>query len=68
MALQHKSLVQHLLEVLKVLILQSIGHSVIQAIEEAFLFLLIGVDLMRGIAGQLSELCDVLVHRHGSLF
>jgi hypothetical protein len=39
------------LEVLKVPILQSIGYSVIQAIQEAFLLLLIGVDLMRGIAG-----------------
>jgi hypothetical protein len=68
MVLQHKSLVQHLLEVLKVPILQSIGYSVIQAIQEAFLLLLIGVDLMRGIAGQLSELCDVLIHRHGPLF
>jgi hypothetical protein len=56
------------LEVLKVPILQSIGYSVIQAIQEAFLLLLIGVDLMRGIAGQLSELCDVLVHRHGPYF
>jgi hypothetical protein len=66
--LQHKSLVHHPLEVLKVSSLQSIGQSIIQAIKETFLLLLISVDLMRGIAGQLSELSDVLVHRHGPLF
>jgi hypothetical protein len=66
--LQHKSLVHHLLEVLKVSSLQSIGQSIIQAIHETFLLLNIGVDLMRGIAGQLSELSDVLIHRHGLLF
>jgi hypothetical protein len=68
MVLQHKSLVHHPLEVLKVSRLQSIGQSIIQAIQETFLLLLISVDLMRGIAGQLSELSDVLIHRHGLLF
>jgi hypothetical protein len=66
--LQHKRIVHHPLEVLKVLSLQSIGQSIIQAIQEIFLFLLIGVDFMRGTARQLSELGDVLVHRHRSLF
>jgi cation transporter-like permease len=66
--LQHKSLVHHPLQVLKVSNLQSIAQSTIQAIQETFLLLLIGVDLMRGIAGQLSELSDILVHRHGPLF
>jgi hypothetical protein len=56
--LQHKSPVHHPLEVLKVSSLQSIGQFIIQAIQETFLLLLIGVDLMRGIAGQLSELSD----------
>jgi hypothetical protein len=59
--LQHKSLVYHPLEVLKVSSLQSIGQPIIQAIQETFLLLLISVDLMRGIARQLSELGDVLV-------
>jgi hypothetical protein len=62
--LQHKSLVHYPLEVLKVSSLQSIGQSIIQAIQETFLLLLISVDLVRGIAGQLGELSDVLVHRH----
>jgi hypothetical protein len=66
--LQHKSLVHHPLEVLKVSSLQSIGQSIILAIQETFLLLLISVDLLQGIAGQLSELSDVLTHRHGPLF
>jgi hypothetical protein len=66
--LQHKSLVHHPSEVLKVSSLQSIGQLIIQAIEETFLFLLISVDFMWGVARQLSELGDVLVHRHGPLF
>jgi hypothetical protein len=66
--LQHKCLVHHSLEVLKVSSLRSISQSIIQALQETFLLLLIGVDLMRGIVGQLSELSDVHVHRHGPLF
>jgi hypothetical protein len=50
--LQHESLIYHPLEVLEVSSLQSIGESIIQAIQETFLLLLISVDLMRGIAGQ----------------
>jgi hypothetical protein len=66
--LQHKGLVHQPLEVLNVLSLQTIGQPIIQAIKETLLFLLIGVDFMRGVARQLSELCDVLVHRNGPLF
>jgi hypothetical protein len=66
--LQHKSLVHHPLEVLKVSSLQSIGQSIIQAIQEIFLLLFISVNLMQGIVGQLSELSDVLIHGHGPLF
>jgi hypothetical protein len=66
--LQHKGLFHHPLEVLKVLSLQSIGQSIIQIIQETFLFLLISVNFMWGIARQLSELGDILVHRHGPLF
>jgi hypothetical protein len=66
--LQHKSLVHHPLEVLKVSSLLSIGQSIIQAIQETFLLHLISVHLMQGIARQLSELSDVLVHRHGPMF
>jgi hypothetical protein len=66
MVLQHKSLVHHPFDVLKVLGLQTIGQSIIQAIQETFLLLLISVDFMRSIARQLSELGDV--HRHGPLF
>jgi hypothetical protein len=65
---QHKGLVHHPLNVLKVLSLQSIGQPIIQAIQEALLFLLISADFMRGIARQLSELGDELIHRHGPLF
>jgi hypothetical protein len=46
--LQHRSLVHHPLEILKV---SSIGQSIIQAIQKTFLLLLISVDLKRGIAG-----------------
>jgi hypothetical protein len=68
MVLYHKILVHHPLEVLKVSSLQSIGQSIIQAIQETFLLLIISVNLMQGIAGQLTELSDVLIHRHGPLF
>jgi hypothetical protein len=44
------------------------GQFIIQAIQETLLLLLISVDLMWEIAGQLSELCDVLIHKHGPLF
>jgi hypothetical protein len=45
--LQHKSLVYHPLKDLKVSSLQSIGQSIIQAIQEIFMLLLINVNLMR---------------------
>jgi hypothetical protein len=66
--LQHMSLVHHPLKVLNVSSLQNIGQSIIQAIQETFLLLLISADLMRGIAGQLSEHSDILVHTHRPLF
>jgi hypothetical protein len=66
--LQHKSLVHHPLKIFKVPGLQSMGQSIIQAIQEALLLLLISVDCMGSIARQLSELGDKLVHIHGSLF
>jgi hypothetical protein len=66
--LQHKGLIHHPLEVLKISSLQSIGQPIIQAVQETLLFLLISVDFMRSIMGQLSELGDILVHRHGPLF
>jgi hypothetical protein len=62
--LQHKGLIYHPLEVLKVLSLQSTDQSIIQAIQETLMFLLISVDFMRGVMRQLSELGDVLIHRH----
>jgi hypothetical protein len=68
MILQHKDLVHHPLEVLKVSSLQSIGQPIIQAIQETLMFFLISVDFMRDVARQLSELGDILVHRHGRLF
>jgi hypothetical protein len=66
--LQHQSHVHHLLEILKVLGLQSTCQSIIQVIQETLLLLLISVNIMRSIARQLSELGDILVHRHGPLF
>jgi hypothetical protein len=66
--LQHKSLIYHPLEVLKVPDLQSIGQPIIQAIQETVLLLLISVNFMRSIARQLSELGDIFVHRHGPMF
>jgi hypothetical protein len=64
----HMGLVHHPLKVLQVSSLQSIGQPIIQAIQETLLFLLISVNFMRGVARQLSELGDVLVHRHEPLF
>jgi hypothetical protein len=66
--LQHKGLIHHHFEVLKISSLQSIGQPIIQVIQETLLFLLISVDFMWGITRQLSELGDVLLHRHGPLF
>jgi hypothetical protein len=66
--LQHKSIVHHHLEVLKILDLQSIGQTIIQSIQKTVLFLLISVNFTRSIARQLSELSDILIHRHGPLF
>jgi hypothetical protein len=66
--LHHKGLVHHLLEVLKILGLQSIGQPIIQAVQETLLFLFISVDFMRGVMRQLSKLGGVLIHRHGPLF
>jgi hypothetical protein len=66
--LQHKSLVHHPLDVLKVPGFQSIGQTIIQSIQETLLFLFISVDFMGGIARQLSELGDILIHRHGPMF
>jgi hypothetical protein len=66
--LQHKSLVHHPLEVLKVSVFQNIGQAIIQAIQEIFLLLFISVDFMRGVVRQWSKLGDIFVHRHGALF
>jgi hypothetical protein len=66
--LQHKGLIHHPLEVLKVSSLQSICHPIIQTIQETLLFLIISVDFMQDVARQLYELGDVLLHRHGPLF
>jgi hypothetical protein len=68
MIFQLKGLVHHSMEVLKVFSYQSIGQPIIQAIQETLLFLLISVDFMWGVVRQLSELGDILVHRHGPLF
>jgi hypothetical protein len=66
--LQHKSLVHHPFDVLKIPGLQSIGQTIIQAIQGKVLLLLISVNFMRSIARQMSELGDILIHRHGPLF
>jgi hypothetical protein len=50
---QHKGLIHHPLEVLKILSLQSIGQPIIQAIQETLLFLLISVDFMRGVVSDM---------------
>jgi hypothetical protein len=67
-ALCDEGLVHHPLEVLKISDLQSIGQPIVQAIQETLMFLLISVDFMRGVTRQLSELGDVLIHRHGPMF
>jgi hypothetical protein len=47
--LQHKGLVHHPMEVLKISGLQSIGQPIIQAVQETLMFLLISVDFMRDV-------------------
>jgi hypothetical protein len=66
--LQHKILIHYPLEVLNVLGLQSIDQSIIQTIQETLLLLLICVNFMRGVTRQLSELGDILIHRHRPMF
>jgi hypothetical protein len=66
--LQHKCLVHHPLKVLIVSSLQSIYQPIIQAIQETLMFLLISLGFMWGVARRLSELGDVLIHRHGPIF
>jgi hypothetical protein len=66
--LHHKSLVHYPLEILKISGLQSIDQYIIQAIQKTVLLLLISLHLIWNIARQLSELGDILVHRHGSCF
>jgi hypothetical protein len=65
--LEHKSLVYHGLKILEVTCFQSIGKSIIQAIEETLLLLLIGVHIIQSIAGKLRETSGILTHCHGSL-
>jgi hypothetical protein len=65
--LQHKNLAHHPLEILKDPDLQRIGQSIIQSIQKAILLLLISVHFIGSIASQVSELGDILVHRHGPL-
>jgi hypothetical protein len=66
--LQHKSLVHHPLEVLNVSGLQSVGQPIIHTIQETLLLLLISVNFMQGVMRQMSELGDILIHRHRPLF
>jgi hypothetical protein len=66
MVLQHKSLVHHSIEVLKVTD-HSIGQSIIETIQEILLLFLISVHLIGSIAKHLGKLGDILIHRHGSL-
>jgi hypothetical protein len=65
---RYKSLIHHPLEVLKVPSFQSISYPIIQASQETLLFLLINVDMKWGVARQLCELGDILIHRHRPLF
>jgi hypothetical protein len=53
--LQHKSLVHHPLEVLKILSFQSIGQTIIQVIQETLQILFISVNFMKSMMRQLSE-------------
>jgi hypothetical protein len=68
MVLQHKNFVHHPLEVLNIPALQSIGQSLIQAVQKTILLLLINIHFTRSIARQLSEIGDILIHSHGPLF
>jgi hypothetical protein len=67
MVLQHKSLIHHPMEILKVPGLQSLGQTIIQTIQETFLLLLISMDLIESIARQLGKLGDILIHQHVTL-
>jgi hypothetical protein len=65
--LEHKGLIYHSLENLKVMCFESIGKSIIQTIEETLLLLLIGIHIVWIISGKMREMSDIITHYHGSL-
>jgi hypothetical protein len=65
--LEHKGLVYHGLEILKVGCFQTIGNCIIQSIKETLLLLLVCIHVVWSIAGKLRETSDILSYRHGSL-
>jgi hypothetical protein len=65
--LKHKGLVCHGMKILEVMCFKSIAKSIIQSIKETLLLLLIGIHVVRSVAGMLRETSDVLANCHGSL-
>jgi hypothetical protein len=65
--LEHKGLVYHGLEILKVRCFQTIGKCIIQSIKETLLLLLVYIHVVWSIAGNLHETSDILSYHHGSL-
>jgi hypothetical protein len=67
LVLEYKSLVYHGLEIFKVTRFQSIGKSIIQAVEKILLLLLISIHIIESGAGKLCETSNILAHCHRSL-
>jgi hypothetical protein len=51
--LEHKGLVYHGLEILKLTYFQSIGKSIIQFIKETLLLLFVGIHVVGSVAGKI---------------
>ncbi len=68
LVLDDDSLVNKMLKIWVVGVEQLELDLVIESLEKRIQLLLISVDLMQGVVRQLSELGDLLIHRHGPQF
>jgi hypothetical protein len=66
--LNHKGLIDHVLEIGVISVEQLESNVIIQPIQEHVLLLLIYIDVIRGVSRQLDQWIEVLIHRHAALF
>jgi hypothetical protein len=62
--LEHKGLVYHSLEILKVTCFQRIGKSIIQFVKETLLLLFVVIHVIGSVAGKIREMSDILTDCH----